>query len=111
MGKYNKEVRSYADKIMRYIQFNLTEERYPNYGSYSISPNDIFNKFNNETSFERSSYMSKVSVLNESINSINHMDTLLDEFKVIINEINDENGFNGQNCQTASKWKFTSALL
>lgn len=111
MGKYNKEVRSYADKIMRYIQFNLTEERYENFESFSIPQNDLFKSMNNETSYERSSYMSKASVLNDSINSINHMDTFLNEFKKITNTISEENGFSGQNCQSASKWKFTSALL
>jgi hypothetical protein len=104
MGKYNTELRAYANLIMRYVQFNLSE------------PNIIDATFknelrNNETLASGSSFMSKAGFVYDKIFTENHVDTYLIEFKDKIFEISSDTGYRGQNCLKKSKWKFSSSLL
>lgn len=118
MGKHNKELRSLADRIMRYIQFNLTENLHDKLMFSEMVPVQNMNQVGNnrsitETIFEEisSSYIHRESLFRQHVINENHVNIYLHEFRDHIFKIEDSNGFSGRNCKKNSKWKFTSALL
>jgi len=109
MGVYRKEMKLFSNQIMRYVQFNLSDE------SSQRSTNIL-------TSYENSllgssaledgaSIMAKAKNFEKSITEENHVDEFLKEFKSVVNKIKSEYGYKGQDCLLKSKWKFTSSLL
>ncbi len=104
MGKYKTELREYANLIMRYVQFNLTDQ-----GAIDSSFENQFG--NNETLNGGTSFMSKAGFVFDEVVTENYVDTYLNEFKNKLLEISSDTGFRGQNCLEKSKWKFSSSLL